>query len=123
MFASKYNLEPNSTFGGTATVYDYIIIGAGLAGLHCARRLLEEKPHLNVIILEKYNYIGGRVTTFRRTIPGVGPVKWENGAGRIHATHTMVRAYMKRYNLTWSPIDDDYYIQDRDGPSASKYIS
>jgi len=97
------------------TVYDYVIIGAGLAGLHCARRLLEEKPHLNIIILEKYNYIGGRVTTFRRTIPGVGPVHWENGAGRIHATHAMVRSYMKRYNLTWSPIDDDYYIQDRDG--------
>lgn len=97
------------------SVYDYIIIGAGLAGLHCAKQLLQANPHLNVIILEKYNYIGGRVTTFRRTIPGVGPVHWENGAGRIHSTHSMVRSYMKRYNLTWSPIDDDYYIQDRDG--------
>jgi glycine/D-amino acid oxidase-like deaminating enzyme len=97
------------------SVYDYVIIGAGLAGLHCARRLLDAQPHLKVIILEKYNYIGGRVVTFRRRIPGVGPVQWENGAGRVHSTHRLVRSYMSRYGLTWSPIDDDYYVQDRDG--------
>ena len=39
------------------TIHDVIIVGAGMAGLHCARRLLEEKPHLNVLMLEKYNYI------------------------------------------------------------------
>ncbi len=97
------------------TIYDYIIVGAGAAGLHCARRLLGADPDLKVLILEKYNYVGGRITTFRKTIPRIGPVHWENGAGRIHASHEMVRAYMKRYDLHWVPIADDTLVQDRDG--------
>ncbi len=95
--------------------YDYIIIGAGIAGLHCARRLLEDNPKLRVLILEKYNYIGGRVVTFRKTIPKVGEVQWENGAGRIHQSHTMVLNYMKKYNLHFAPISDESWIQWRDG--------
>ncbi len=97
------------------TIYDYIIIGAGIAGLHCARRLLEDTPSLRVLILEKYNYIGGRVVTFRKTIPKIGEVHWENGAGRIHESHTMVLNYMKKYNLHYAPISDESWIQWRDG--------
>ncbi len=98
-----------------AHIYDYIIVGAGMAGLHCARRLLEEKPGLKILLLEKYNYIGGRVTTFRKQLPKIGQVQWENGAGRIHASHEMVRSYMKRYGLHWVPISDTALVQDRDG--------
>jgi monoamine oxidase len=96
-------------------VHDVIIVGAGIAGLHCARRLLEEKPHLNVLMLEKYNYIGGRVVTFR---PKEFPeVHWENGAGRIHVNHTMVMKYIRKYGLTFIPISDDTWIQYEDnGP-------
>lgn len=95
--------------------YDYIIIGAGLAGLHCAQRLLEDNPALKVLILEKYNYIGGRVVTFRKELPKVGEVKWENGAGRIHESHEMVLRYMKKYKLHYAPISDESWIQWRDG--------
>jgi glycine/D-amino acid oxidase-like deaminating enzyme len=107
--------EINNIIIDMAHIYDYIIVGAGMAGLHCARRLLEEKPGLSVLLLEKYNYIGGRVTTFRKQLPKIGQVQWENGAGRIHASHEMVRAYMKRYKLHWIPIADTALVQDHDG--------
>ena len=113
------------------SIYDYIIIGAGLAGLHCARRLLGANPALKVLILEKYNYIGGRVVTFRKELPKVGEVcpesgstkpkrcfgevQWESGAGRIHESHEMVRSYLKKYKLHYVPISDESWIQWRDG--------
>lgn len=100
--------------------YDYLIVGAGIAGLHCAIRLLKSKSDLKILIVEKYNYIGGRVVTFRKDIPKVGPVHWENGAGRIHSSHKMVRSYMKRYDLTFIPISDDSYTQTADGTPLIK---
>lgn len=97
-------------------VHDVIIVGAGIAGLHCARRLLEDDTHLNVLILEKYNYLGGRVTTFHPR--GADPtIHWENGAGRIHRDHAMVMDYIHKYGLHFVPISDDYWIQRYDnGP-------
>jgi hypothetical protein len=60
-------------------------------------------------MLEKYNYIGGRVTTFHpKEFPGV---HWENGAGRIHSSHKMVLKYMRKYGLKFVPISDDTWIQ------------
>ncbi len=98
-----------------AITHDVIIVGAGIAGLHCARRLLEEKPHLNVLMLEKYNYIGGRVVTFHP--PEFPGLHWENGAGRIHSSHKMVMRYMHKYGLTFIPISDDIWVQREDnGP-------
>lgn len=96
-------------------IHDVIIVGAGIAGLHCARRLLEEKPHLNVLMLEKYNYVGGRVTTYHpKEFPGV---HWENGAGRIHINHQMVMRYLHKYKLTFVPISDEIWVQRQDnGP-------
>ncbi len=88
--------------------HDYIIVGAGIAGLHCARALVA-KGH-SVLILEKYKYIGGRVNTFRK-----GPYQWENGAGRIHKSHTLVMREIQRYNLTWKPIGSESLYQERDG--------
>ena len=82
--------------------YEILIVGAGLAGLHCALRLIEKNPLTKIAIAEAYNYVGGRVTTYR---PKDYPVHWENGAGRIHTSHTMVNKYVKRYKLTKMPID------------------
>ena len=49
------------------TIYDVIVVGAGLAGLHAAR-LLEEQG-LNVLTLEGRDRVGGRVYTLM-DIPG-----------------------------------------------------
>jgi monoamine oxidase len=96
-------------------VPDYLIVGAGLAGLYTALKIKEAKPEATIQIIEKYNYIGGRVVTHHH--PGHS---WEIGAGRVHSSHKRVRALMRRYNLTWAPISDRALFQPRDGAALSQ---
>jgi hypothetical protein len=81
--------------------YDILIVGAGLAGLHSALRLSKAFPHKSIAIAEAYNYIGGRVVTYKVKEKGV---QWENGAGRIHNSHKMVLKYVEEYGLTTIPL-------------------
>jgi len=92
--------------------YDVIILGAGIAGLRVGIELLkrygstgsERKKGLRVCILEKYDYVGGRVITFKKNIEGVGEVQWENGAGRISKSHTKVLGLLRQYGLHFGDI-------------------
>lgn len=82
---------------------DILIVGAGIAGLRCGIRLLQQRPDRKVIILEKYKYVGGRVVTYLKQLD-VGPracrkVAWENGAGRIYKDHKLVHSLLKQYGL------------------------
>jgi hypothetical protein len=86
--------------------YDLVIIGGGISGLRVGIESLKKKPGIRCCILEKYGYIGGRVVTYRKNIPGVGKVQWENGAGRISTSHKKVLGLMKKYGLTFVPIGD-----------------
>jgi monoamine oxidase len=89
---------------------DILIIGAGIAGLSCGIQLLQKRPSLQVVILEKYNYTGGRVVTYKKKIEDLkgncSSVQWENGAGRIHKSHTKVLSLLKKYKLHTIPIND-----------------
>jgi hypothetical protein len=97
----------------TPPIYDLIIVGGGIAGLRVGIEALKRYPFMRCCILEKYNYIGGRVVTFKKTIPKVGDVQWENGAGRISTAHHKVLTLLQRYNLTYVPISDEVdYIND-----------
>jgi hypothetical protein len=93
--------------------YDLIIVGAGVAGLRVGIETLKIHPFMKCCILEKYAYVGGRVVTFRKNIPKVGEVQWENGAGRISTSHKKVLKLLKEYKLTFIPIEGDtYWIED-----------
>ncbi len=95
--------------------YDYIIVGAGAAGLHCGLRLLQGNKSLKVLILEKYNYIGGRVVTYHKDLPNGTTLQWENGAGRIHNSHTLVKKYIKKYGLHTHALNGEHFYQSRNG--------
>lgn len=93
--------------------YDLIIVGGGIAGLRVGIETLKSHPFKRCCILEKYGYIGGRIVTFRKDIPKVGEVQWENGAGRISTSHKKVLKLIKEYKLTFIPIDaETYYVND-----------
>ena len=89
---------------------DVLILGAGIAGLHCGIELLQKRPSLRIVIVEKYNYTGGRVVTYHKELEDIhgkcSQLQWENGAGRIHTSHTKVLAYLEKYNLHTIPIGD-----------------
>jgi protoporphyrinogen oxidase len=42
-------------------MYDFIIIGGGIAGLYSAYQLKKRYPHIRLCILEKEERIGGRM--------------------------------------------------------------
>ena len=79
---------------------DILIIGAGLAGLYCAREILKHNPNKTVMVCEKYKKMGGRAVTYQKD-----GLQWEIGAGRISDSHTMVHALIKEYGLHTVPIE------------------
>lgn len=111
-----------------SSCYDLIIIGGGIAGLYTGIEVLK-KYNVSCCILEKYNYIGGRVVTFHTDVKGVGPLQWEGGAGRIATSHHLVRSLLKRYQLSFIPIsshsqwvDQDLSIENPFSKEASVYL-
>lgn len=96
-----------------ADSYDIIVVGAGIAGLHVARELCRRgrRP----LILEKYDYLGGRIVTLHKDIPKGPSLQWEIGAGRINKSHERVMAEVRRYGLTFVPISDESQFQAADG--------
>ena len=89
--------------------YDICVIGAGISGLYCALKLKESYPDYTICILEKYKYIGGRVSTYKTMIPRIGNVQWEAGAGRIHKSHHQLLDLLKRYKIGVVPISNEIY--------------
>ena len=76
-------------------VHDTVIIGAGIAGLWLAEQIAR-RGH-SVLVLEKYDYFGGRVLTSAKH--GV-----EVGAGRVHERHWRVGTLLKRFGLDTVPL-------------------
>lgn len=89
--------------------YDIIVVGAGIAGLRVGIEVL--RKGCSCILLERNQYVGGRIYTFHDTVPGVGRVQWEAGAGRIATSHKKVLRLLARYGLTTGPISDQVAYQ------------
>ena len=86
-------------------IYDYCIIGGGIAGLYCAQKLIENN---SVLLCEKYSSLGGRVSTYYDTKESI---QYEEGAGRISNKHTLVLDLVKKNDLTLIPISPDLHYK------------
>jgi len=89
--------------------YDIVIVGGGISGLYVARELVKKDPNSSIVILEKYNTIGGRTLTYNKDNH-----HWENGAGRVRKSHKLVMNLLKEYGLTWIPIGDETEYVDKE---------
>src|ERR1700730_19439815 len=52
-------------------VFDYAIIGGGIAGTYCAWRLIQRYPQANICLFEYSDRIGGRLLTTKFKDSGV----------------------------------------------------
>jgi hypothetical protein len=92
---------------------DTLIVGAGIAGLYCAREILKKNPTSSVIVCEKYSKLGGRAVSYQKDLGGtIGKVSWEIGAGRISNKHTHVLGLIKEYGLHVNPIRPDLFYRE-----------
>ncbi|HEY9878134.1 MAG TPA: FAD-dependent oxidoreductase [Leptolyngbyaceae cyanobacterium] len=87
---------------GAAVVWDVVIVGAGLAGLCCARRL-QHVGH-RVLVLEKSRGLGGRLATRR-----VGDQPIDHGCRFLKPTSPLMVQLIKQLQerqvlLPWHPI-------------------
>ena len=80
-----------------------IVVGAGLAGLVCARELV--RGGADVVVLEARNRVGGRVRSLRDSAWGGGPV--EAGGEFIGLNHPLWRAYAQRFGLSLRPNEEE----------------
>lgn len=86
---------------------DICIIGGGIAGLYVAREILKASPSTQLLLLEKYPIIGGRVLSYKKDIEagkGTQTVSWEAGAGRLYEKHERVHKLLKEYGLSVYPM-------------------
>ncbi len=84
-------------------MYDILIVGSGIAGLHVAIEWLTRHPNRPCALVERYPTPGGRIHTHHESIPGRGRLSWESGAGRISTRHPRVLGLLRRYGLTTRP--------------------
>ena len=85
-------------------MYDIVIIGAGIAGLHCAYRLQDQYD--SILVLEKSPCLGGRI----RSVSFHGTTV-EAGAGRLNQTHRLYHDLLQ-----------ELQIQTKSIPSALSYF-
>ena len=74
--------------------YDYLIAGAGIAGLYTAFQLHKKYPSARICILEASEYIGGRLHTIK-----YDGVNLEAGGARFNNEQYRILALIKELGL------------------------
>jgi monoamine oxidase len=82
-------------------IYDVVILGGGIGGIYTVYKLNRCSPHLKILLLEKENYLGGRVFTVHQ-----GDVVAEAGAGRFGDNHRYFMALLKELKLMRNLIEN-----------------
>ena len=80
-------------------IYDIIIIGCGISGLNTAHQLLSKNKNLKILLLEKNDYLGGRIKTFTKKINNHN-YSWEEGAGRLNDNHKLLLKLIEEFGLS-----------------------
>ena len=79
-------------------IYEYIICGAGIAGLYSAINLIEKNniDPKKILIIEKSYRVGGLIQTKENDKLNI---KYENGAGRFTENDKLLKDLIKRFGL------------------------
>lgn len=80
-------------------IYDYIILGGGIAGLHTIYKLSKLYPNKTMLLLEKTNRFGGRVESVQLHPTNDPGYIIEAGAGRFSQHHPNLQALIKEFGL------------------------
>lgn len=77
-------------------IYDVVIVGAGLSGLHTAWKLAVHRPELNILVLDKAKSSGGRMATRRQDL-----LKFDHGAQFLRESLESqdLISYLRSYDL------------------------
>ncbi len=95
------------TSSSSTTTRRVIVIGAGLAGLACAERLV--RRGCQVTLLEATNRVGGRTRAIRDFVPGA---VLEMGAEFVGNNHPLWKSYARRFGIPLLKAED-YAGQDK----------
>ena len=80
-------------------IYDYIILGGGIAGLYSMYKLSNEYPNKTILLLEKTNRFGGRVESVQLQPKNDPGYIIEAGAGRFSQEHPILQALITEFGL------------------------
>lgn len=91
-------------------IYDYVVIGAGIAGLTYSFR----NKSNNFVILEKNDYVGGRIKN----------IKWNNsfislGGGVFLPSHSYVMDLCRQFRIDTKKYTSVYHLTDLKGDSPN----
>ena len=89
--------------------YEYIICGAGIAGLYSALNLIEKNniDPKKILIIEKSYRVGGLIQTNKNDELNI---KYENGAGRFTENDEIFKSLIARFALQDKIINKDSHI-------------
>ena len=91
---------------------DIIIIGGGISGLYLQYKLLKRRKYKKVLLVEKYNRLGGRIFTYKTNVNNTN-YSMEAGAGRFSNNHKNLFALIRDMRLSNKIIEIggkvDYY--------------
>ncbi len=93
---------------------DFLILGAGVAGLAAARYLRQR--NLNPLVLEARNRIGGRIATLH---PAQTPIPVELGAEFVHGLHPDLWTLLDEAHLPAVEARGEHLTATPDGPRES----
>lgn len=90
---------------GIRRKWDVIVVGAGSAGIGAARRLVDQRPGLRVLILEARDRIGGRMYTDRKSMS----IPVDRGCELVHGgPYASTYPWIERAGLTMGMFQNNY---------------